>query len=38
MVPGTSKGSGAGNLNVGLLFVLDAHTMQREVCRFELPF
>jgi len=26
------------NLNIGLLFVLDAHTLQREVCKFELPF
>lgn len=37
MVPRRSEGSGADNLNVGL-FVLDAHTVQREVCKFELPF
>jgi hypothetical protein len=37
MVPGTSEGSRADNLNVGQ-FVLDAHTVQREVCKFELPF
>ncbi len=38
MVPRTSEGSRADNLNIGLLFVLDAHTMQREVCKFELLF
>ena len=38
MVPRTSEGSRADNLNIGLLFVLDAHTSQREVCEFELPF
>jgi hypothetical protein len=31
MVPRTSESSRANNLNIGLLFVLDAHTLQREV-------
>jgi len=38
MDPRTSEGSRADNLSIGLLFVLDAHTSQREVCKFELPF
>ena len=33
-----SADSRADNLNIALLFVLDAHTLQREVCKFELPF
>jgi hypothetical protein len=32
-----SEGSRADNLNIGLLFVLDAHTLQRSL-QVELPF
>ena len=39
MVPRTSESSRANNLNIRLLFVLDpAHTLQREVPKFELLF